>query len=118
MHRFENDLKLLLHTINVRDITDLNKVALNRSNKENVVSFALNMSKLLKSSHELLKSAAADLDSLKCEQLHFAESVESYSSAKRAFSQEVSRIGSSQQHSRSEIDELGICCREKQFQES
>ena len=54
LHRFENDLKLLLHTINVKDITDLNKAALNRSNKENVVSFALNMSKLLKFRNQVI----------------------------------------------------------------
>ena len=69
LHRFENDLKLLLHMINVQDLNDVQKAVLNRSNKENLISFALNMSKLLKSSHELLKNSAADLDSLKCEQL-------------------------------------------------
>ena len=60
---------MLLHLINVQDIDDLDKAVLSWSNKENVVSFALNTSKLLKSSHGLLKNAAADLDSLKCEQL-------------------------------------------------
>ena len=55
--------------INVQDLNDVQKAVLNRSNKENLISFALNMSKLLKSSHELLKNSAADLDSLKCEQL-------------------------------------------------
>ena len=69
LHRLENDLKLLLHMINVQDINDVDKAALNRSNQERLISLALNMSKLLKSSHELLKNSAADLDSLKCEQL-------------------------------------------------
>ena len=54
--------------INVQDINDVDKAVLNRSNKEKLISFALYMSKLLKSSHELLKNAAADLDILKCEQ--------------------------------------------------
>ena len=67
--KFEADIKLLLHLINVQDIDDLDKAVLSWSNKENVVSFALNTSKLLKSSHGLLKNAAADLDSLECEQL-------------------------------------------------
>ena len=65
--KFEADIKLLLHLINVQDIDDLDKAVLSWSNKENVVSFALNTSKLLNSSHGLLKNAAADLDSLKCE---------------------------------------------------
>ena len=55
--------------VNIRDFEDLNRSVLNKQNKDSVVEFALNMGKLLKNSQILLKNAAADLDSLKSEQL-------------------------------------------------
>ena len=69
MHRLETDVKVLLRTINVRDIEDLTRSVLNGRNKDSVVEFAVNLGKLLKNSEILLKRATADLDSLKCEQL-------------------------------------------------
>ena len=55
--------------VNIRDFEDLNRSVLNKQNKDSVVEFALNMGKLLKNSQILLKNAAADLDSLKSEQV-------------------------------------------------
>ena len=69
MHRLETDVKVLLRTINVRDIEDLTRSVLNGRNKDSVVEFAVNLGKLLKNSEILLKRDTADLDSLKCEQL-------------------------------------------------
>ena len=45
--------------INDQDISDVDMVVLTRSNKEKLISFAFNMSKLLKSSYELLKCKTA-----------------------------------------------------------
>ena len=69
VHRLETDVKVLLRMVNIRDFEDLNRSVLNKQNKDSVVEFALNMGKLLKNSQILLKNAAADLDSLKSEQL-------------------------------------------------
>ena len=59
-HNFLHLNWINLHIINVQDINDVHKAVLNRPNQ--VFSFAFNMSKLMKSSHELLKNAAADLE--------------------------------------------------------
>ena len=69
LYEFEDDVKGFLQPFNVKDVNDISKNALKSVHKDPLVEHTLKLVKLLKSSHELLKSAAADLDSLKCEQL-------------------------------------------------
>ena len=69
LYEFEDDVKGFLQPFNVKDVNDLSKNALKSVHKDPLVEHTLKLLKLLKSSHELLKNAAADLDSLKCEQL-------------------------------------------------
>ena len=69
LHEFEDCVKGFLRSINVKDVNDISKNCLKQIHKDPLVEHTLKLTKLLKSSHELLKSAAADLDTLKCEQL-------------------------------------------------
>ena len=69
LHEFEDCVKDFLRSINVKDVDDISKTCLKQIHKDPLVEHTLKLTKLLKSSHELLKSAAADLDTLKCEQL-------------------------------------------------
>ena len=69
LHEFEDCVKVFLRSINVKDLDDISKTCLKQIHKDPLVEHTLKLTKLLKSSHEMLKSAAADLDSLKCKQL-------------------------------------------------
>ena len=69
LHEFEDCVKGFLRSIHVKDVDDISKACLKQIHKDPLVEHTLKLTKLLKSSHELLKSAAADLDTLKCEQL-------------------------------------------------
>ena len=69
LHEFEDCVKGFLRSINVKDVDDISKNCLKQIHKDPLVEHTLKLTKLLKSSHEMLKSAAADLDTLKCEQL-------------------------------------------------
>ena len=66
--RLETQMKALLNTLHSKDWKDINQAGLIRLNKVCVANFVINASKLLKSTHGLLRSAAAHLDCLKCEQ--------------------------------------------------
>ena len=65
----ESELKVLLKTVNVKNIEDVSLTVLNKGNKDSLAKFAMSVTGLLQSSQNLLRHAAADLDSLKCEQL-------------------------------------------------
>jgi CHASE3 domain sensor protein len=70
MHRHEQSIRnLLLSTLNVSDLDNVTRSAVRVGNKDYVVDFAVKLATLLKTSRDLLRSAAADLDSLKREQL-------------------------------------------------
>ena len=69
LHEFEDCVKDFLRSINVKDLDDISKTCLKQIHKDPLVEHTLKLTKLFKSSHEMLKSAAADLDTLKCEQL-------------------------------------------------
>ena len=70
MHRHEQSIRnLLLSTLNVSDLDNVTRSVVKVGNKEHVVDFAVKLATLLKTSRDLLRSAAADLDSLKREQL-------------------------------------------------
>ena len=70
MHRHEESIRnLLLSTLNVSDLDNVTRSVVKVGNKEHVVDFAVKLATLLKTSRDLLRSAAADLDSLKREQL-------------------------------------------------
>ena len=55
-------MKALFCTINVKDWEDGNSADLNKLKKYIVANFAINATKLFKSTHGLLKSAVSDLD--------------------------------------------------------
>ena len=71
MYRHEQSIRnLLLSTLNnVSDLDNVKRSVVRVGNKDHVVDFALKLATLLKTSRDLLRSAAADLDSLKREQL-------------------------------------------------
>ena len=70
MHRHEQSTKnLLLATLHVGDLDNVTQSVVKVGNKDYVVDFAVKLANLLKTSRDLLRSAAADLDSLKREQL-------------------------------------------------
>ena len=71
MHRHEQSIQnLLLSTLNnVSDLDNVTRSVVRVGNKDYVVDFAVKLATLLKTSRDLLRSAAADLDSLKREQL-------------------------------------------------
>ena len=71
MHRHEQSIRnLLLSTLNnVSDLDNVTRSVVRVGNKDHVVDFAVKLATLLKTSRDLLRSAAADLDSLKREQL-------------------------------------------------
>ena len=70
MHRHEQSIKnLLLATLHVGDLDNVTRSVVKVGNKDYVVDFAVKLANLLKTSRDLLRSAAADLDSLKREQL-------------------------------------------------
>ena len=70
LHEFEDCVKDFLRSINVKDLDDISKTCLKQIHKDpDLVEHTLKLTKLFKSSHEMLKSAAADLDTLKCEQV-------------------------------------------------
>ena len=70
MHRHEQSIKnLLLATLHVGDLDNVTRSVVKVGNKDYVVDFAVKLASLLKTSRDLLRSAAADLDSLKREQL-------------------------------------------------
>ena len=69
LYEFEDDVKGFLQPFHVKDVNDISKSTLKSVHKDPLVEHTLKLAKLLKFSHELLKYAAADLDSLKCEQL-------------------------------------------------
>jgi hypothetical protein len=69
LHEFEDGMKEFLRSVHVKDVNDISKSTLKSVHKDPLVEHAFKLVKLLKSSHEMLKSAAADLDILKCEQL-------------------------------------------------
>ena len=70
MHRHEQSIRnLLLSTLNVSDLDNVTRSNVRVGNKDYVVDFAVKLATLLKTSRDLLRSAAADLDSLKREQL-------------------------------------------------
>ena len=71
MHRHEQSIRnLLLSTLNnVSDLDSVTRSVVRVGNKDHVVDIAVQLASLLKTSRDLLRSAAADLDSLKREQL-------------------------------------------------
>ena len=70
MHRHEQNIRnLLLATLHVGDLDNVTRSVVKVGNKDYVVDFAVKLANLLKTSRDLLRSAAADLDSLKREQL-------------------------------------------------
>ena len=70
MHRHEQSIKnLLLANLHVGDLDNVTRSVVKVGNKDYVVDFAVKLANLLKTSRDLLRSAAADLDSLKREQL-------------------------------------------------
>ncbi len=56
-------------TLNFKTINDVSQAGFKTVNKDAVVSFGKSVAGILERSHELLKHAAADLDTLKCNQL-------------------------------------------------
>ena len=58
---------LLLSTLHVSDLDNVTRSVVRVGNKDHVVDFAVILASLLKTSRDLLRSAAADLDSLKRE---------------------------------------------------
>ena len=69
LHEFEDCVKSFLRSLSVKDIGDISKTSLKQVHKDPLVEHTFKLIKLLKSGHEMLKNAAADLDTLKCEQL-------------------------------------------------
>ena len=66
MHRNEQSIRnLLLSALNVSDLDNVTRSVVRVGNKDHVVDFAVKLATLLKTSRDLLRSAAADLDSLK-----------------------------------------------------
>ena len=69
LYEFEDDLNGFVQSFNVKDVGEISTNTLKPVKKDPLVEHAVKLAKLLKFSHRLLKNAAADLDSLKCEQL-------------------------------------------------
>ena len=69
LYEFEDDLNGFVQSFNVKDVGEISTNTLKPVKKDPLVEHAVKLAKLLKFSHKLLKNAAADLDSLKCEQL-------------------------------------------------
>ena len=69
LHEFEDCMKDFLLSVHVKEVDDISKTSLKQFHKDPLIDHTVKLSKLLKSSYVLLKNAAADLDSLKCEQL-------------------------------------------------
>ena len=61
--------KDFLRSINVKGLDDISKTCLKQIHKDPLVEHTLKLTKLFKSSHEMLKSAACDVDTVKFEQL-------------------------------------------------
>ena len=112
LHEFEDCVKDFLRLINVKDVDDISKTCLKQIHKDPLlVEHTLKLTKLLKSSHELLKSAAADLDTLKCEQLRNQSrliQVQEDLNAKKSI-----QLDSVQKKGWWEIDHLVVCCGEE-----
>ena len=69
LYEFEDDMKEFLQLFHVKDVDDISSSTLKPVKKDSLVEHTVKLAKLLKVSHKLLKNAATDLDSLKCEQL-------------------------------------------------
>ena len=69
LQHLEAKMKALLRTIHVKDGENVEQTVFNKIISNSVVKYAVNATKLLKSSHGMLISAAADLHILKCENL-------------------------------------------------
>ena len=70
LYQLENSIKgFLLSTLNVRELSDIRRNALKAANKDIAVDLAMTLASMLDRSVELLRSASADLDCMKREQL-------------------------------------------------
>ncbi len=69
MYVIESEVEKLLSTLNMKTFDDISQTNFRNVNKDNVIEFAKSVTVILKRSQELLKHAATDLDTLKCEQL-------------------------------------------------
>ena len=70
MYELEKSISgLLLSTLNIRELSDIKRTGLKAANKDIAVNLAINLASLLDRSGQLLRSASADLDCLKREQL-------------------------------------------------
>ena len=70
MYQLEKSISgLLLSTFNVRELSEIRRTVLKSANKDTAVDLAMNLAILLDRSGQLLRSASADLDCLKREQL-------------------------------------------------
>ena len=70
MYELEKSIRgLLLSTLHIRELSDIKKTGLKAANKDIAVDLAINLASLLDRSGQLLRSASADLDCLKREQL-------------------------------------------------
>lgn len=72
MYELEKSIRgLLLSTFHTRELSDIKRTVLKGTNKDIVVDFTMSLASLLEKSGQLLRSASADLDVLKREQLDF-----------------------------------------------
>ena len=70
MYELEKSISgLLLSTLHIRELSDIKRTGLKAVNKDIAVNLAINLASLLDRSGQLLRSASADLDCLKREQL-------------------------------------------------
>ena len=70
LYQLEKSIKgFLLSTLNVRELSDIRRNALKAANKDIAVDLAMTLASMLDRSVELLRSASADLDCMKREQL-------------------------------------------------
>ena len=70
MYELEKSIRgLLLSTLHIRELSDIKRTGLKAANKDIAVDLAINLASLLDRSGQLLRSASADLDCLKREQL-------------------------------------------------
>ena len=70
MYELEKSISgLLLSTLHIRELSDIKRTGLKAANKDIAVNLAINLASLLDRSGQLLRSASADLDYLKREQL-------------------------------------------------
>ena len=70
MYELEKSISgLLLSTLHIRELSDIKRTGLKAVNKDIAVNLAINLASLLDRSGQFLRSASADLDCLKREQL-------------------------------------------------